>query len=679
MKDGMPMCMRWARFKSRLGPLVYLQYASTILVVAVLLFAPTTAVFAQAHLRVALKNDTPFYQFTDASGFTSGLHVDIMNAIAKENDLILEYVPMEKLWDCIDALDRGEVDAVLGVPSSESGDYLGSMETTTADISILARHSFLPTWDENTFSSYTAVLEYNTTNISLISNMGASTYVVTGSQMDLLQTHLAGYGDFMICDLSCMNHLLKLQNLQDQFTVVKHSIGTVGYVTAVRRGNVTLLRLINDGLMRLRLSGEYDKIQARWIDEETGIREQLARIIRISFILATFTGFGILAFVYTSTRIKNMLKKEVKEKTRELNRRISQLQAESELRTRIIERSPNGIILFDRENTVTLINSSASRMAGFPERTTGRSIMELPLFGEILGSHTVGGFAGEHQIIDRRYVVPMANGLRKVYQYSILPIQEGSVCTSALITVRDITADEEKKLASMEKSKNKTLNLMMAGIAHEIKNPLTGIRNFAMLIKTKREDKQFLDHFSVLVPQEVDRISRLIESMMQYARPPKGNPEKMDLSLVANECAYMTKATIKSKRIKVETILPEGLYIEADRDQINQVIINIILNSIASMEKKGHRLSGNEPLKLSVSSRVLEDQVILDIQDEGEGMSEQTLRLCTEPFYTSRSTGTGLGLALSKQLIQENNGTLVIESRENAGTRMSIQFRRYGA
>jgi polar amino acid transport system substrate-binding protein len=651
--------------------------ASAGILIFMMLVCSTPIVSAQTRLRVAYRNDTPFYQYVDESGASAGVHVDLMNAIAEDNDLIIEYVPMQKLWDCIDALDRGEVDAVLGVPSSESGNYLSSVETITSDISILARHSFLPTWEEDAFSNYTAVLEYNTTNISLISNMGASTYIVTGSQMDLLQTHLAGYGDFMVCDLSCMKHLLQLYGLQGQFTVVKNSIGTVGYVTAVRRGNVTLLRLINDSLMRLRLSGEYDRIRGRWIDDGTDTREQIARIIRLSFVLATIAGFGILAFIYTSTRIKNLLRNEVKEKTRELNRRIIQLQAESELRNRIIERSPNGIVLFDRENIVTLINSSACRMAGFPEQTTGRSILDLQLFGDILSRHADTGFAGEHQIIDRIYVVPLANGTRRVYQYSILPILEGSVCTSALITVRDITADEEKKLATMEKSKNKTLNLMMAGLAHEIKNPLTGIRNFAMLIKTKRDDKKFLDHFSSLVPKEVDRISRLIESMMQYARPPKGNPEKMDLSAAANECTYMAKATIKSKKVKVETSLPEGLFIEADRDQINQVIINILLNSIASMEKKLLQISDSGTLKLTIRTWVHEDHVFMEIRDEGEGMSEQTLRLCTEPFYTSRSTGTGLGLALSKQLVQENNGTLIIKSRVNEGTGTIIQFRRY--
>jgi polar amino acid transport system substrate-binding protein len=313
---------------------------------------------------------------------------------------------------------------------------------------------------------------------------------------------------------------------------------------------------------------------------------------------------------------------------------------------------------------------------GLQKPPVGEDVMTLPIFGDILAKHEGQGFVGENQVTNTIHSVMRRNGLRNLYQYSILPIMEGGQCGSALLTVEDITVDEEKKQAVIEKKKNETLNLMLAGIAHEIKNPLTGLRNFATLIKTKREDKQFLDYFSLLVPQEVDRINRLVESMMRYARPPRGNPERIDLSLVAGECAYMVGTTIKHEGIDVATELPKGLFIEADRDQINQVLINIMLNGVASMERKLQENASCGTLHLNVSSSVHEDFVVLAIRDDGEGMSPQTLQYCTELFYTSKSSGSGIGLALSKQLIQENNGSLHIESEESRGTRMTLQFRR---
>jgi len=641
-----------------------------------LYLSPNTAYAANPPLLVAYKTDSPFYQFTNEQGAAAGINVELMNAIARENHIDIEYVPMEKLWDCVQALDEGRVDIVLGVPSSAEGPFLSSMETMTATIGILSRSDIPPAKDRGKFSAYSAVLEYNTANISLISNIAASTYIVTGSQKELLMKYLSGQGDLMICDLNCMTYLLHQYGVQEKFSLVQGNIGTVGYVTAVRKGNVTLLRLINDGLMRLRLSGEYDRIRAKWIPENPDPKGLIARILRIVLAVAIIAMLGVLAFILVSTRIRHHLKKEVKEKTKELNLRINQLQRESDLRNRIIERSPNGIILFDRENRVTLANSSACKLMNCVVPPVGRYVMDLPLFGDILKKHEGKGFVGEQHISNSVYSFTLNNGLRRLYQYSILPIMDGEVCGSALITVEDITVDEEKKQAVIERKKNETLNVMLAGIAHEIKNPLTGISNFAKLIQTKREDKQFLDNFSLLVPREVERINKLVESMMRYARPPKGNPETIDLAIVASECAYMVGTTIKNKKIAIVTELPRGLWIEADRDQINQVLINIMLNGIASMERKLQTSRDAQPLNLNVAASAHEDYIVLNIHDQGEGMSPQTLQYCTELFYTSKSSGMGLGLAVSKQLIQENNGALHIKSTETRGTQMTLQFRR---
>ena len=162
-----------------------------IVFIATFAFAFVTAAYpADPPLRVAYKTDSPFYQYTNEQGLADGIHVDLMNAIARENHIDIEYVPMEKLWECIKALDAGQVDMVLGVPSSADGPFMSSMETMTATIGILSRNDKQPpTQDRAKFSAYSAVLEYNTANISLISNIAASTYIVTGSQKELLLYH----------------------------------------------------------------------------------------------------------------------------------------------------------------------------------------------------------------------------------------------------------------------------------------------------------------------------------------------------------------------------------------------------------------------------------------------------------------------------------------------------------
>ncbi len=650
---------------------------AALVFLALLFLLQTVSYGASNKLRVAYRDNTQFYQFTDARGHPAGLHVDFIDAIARENSFVTAYYPMAKLSDCLLALENGEADVVLGVPTYTEGDFQASMETTTADLCVMAANGFLNGRKIDGIGGYTAVLEYNTVNSSVLSNMNARTYIVTGSQKELLDAHLAGQGDVMICDYDCMNYLLKTRGIRDHYTVAQNRIGTVGYSMAVRKGNATLLRMLNDGMMSLRFNGEYDKIRSRWVPARPdALAVQLGRIIAVAAVVAAAAAFGIAVYVRVNARIRELLRKEVREKTRELNLRVRQLQHESDLRNRIIERSPNGMVLFDCANRITLMNSSACRLAGVLEPPLGADVMALGLFGKILQRHSDGGFAGENQVSHETVTIPAENGPARVYQYYILPTHEADVCSGALITVADVTVDEVEKQAVIEREKNQALNRMMAGIAHEIKNPLTGIRNFAELIKTKRYDQQFLDYFALLVPAEVDRTSRLIESLMQYARPPRGKREPVDLSAVVTQCAVLAKATVTNPLVRVRTALTQDLIITADRDQLEQVLVNIIMNSIASMEKKLQSEGCEQPLTLHLSTAARDEFAAVTVRDEGEGMSPQTLKNCTDPFFTSRSAGTGLGLSISKQLIAENGGTLLIESQETVGTVTTITFRR---
>ena len=128
----------------------------------------------------------------------------------------------------------------------------------------------------------------------------------------------------------------------------------------------------------------------------------------------------------------------------------------------------------------------------------------------------------------------------------------------------------------------------------------------------------------------------------------------------------------------METKQDEDLQIHVGKNQIKQALINIIMNAIESMEKKlkeQPELAGH--LTLRVSTAAEGDRVLITISDEGCGMNEKELRRCTDPFFTTKTKGTGLGLAVSKSYIEENGGILFIDSREREYTRITLEFPRY--
>ncbi|MEG1777835.1 MAG: ATP-binding protein, partial [Angelakisella sp.] len=184
--------------------------------------------------------------------------------------------------------------------------------------------------------------------------------------------------------------------------------------------------------------------------------------------------------------------------------------------------------------------------------------------------------------------------------------------------------------------------------------------------------------FQEFVPSEVDRINKLVESLINYAKPTKGIIEKVDVKTAINECLYLTNTIVKQGRIRVNIDTAEGLCIEADKNQIKQIFINNIMNSIESMEKKLKLMSpdADEYLSLNISANEKDGKIIICIRDEGMGMSAKEISRCTEPFFTTKSTGTGLGMSLSKHFIEENKGDLLSESREQEYTLITIIFRR---
>ena len=261
------------------------------------------------------------------------------------------------------------------------------------------------------------------------------------------------------------------------------------------------------------------------------------------------------------------------------------------------------------------------------------------------------------------------------YHCNVLPVDNEGVGGALLLTVSDITKEEQMKRLAFEKEKNSALNRMVAGIAHEIKNPLMSIRTFATLLTTRRGDQQVQDMFAEFVPDEVDRISTLIDGLLNYAKPSKGEVAFVNIGKIIKECSYLTQPVADKGYIEVEVLTEQDLIIQADKNQIKQVLINLILNAIESMEKKIERgEQGKPPMVLKIEARTLENEAVITMLDQGCGMSEKEVQRCIDPFFTTKATGSGLGLALSKNYIEKNGGKLLIESRQNEYTKITIKF-----
>ena len=217
-----------------------------------------------------------------------------------------------------------------------------------------------------------------------------------------------------------------------------------------------------------------------------------------------------------------------------------------------------------------------------------------------------------------------------------------------------------------------SLGLLTAGLAHEIRNPLVAIRTFTQLLPERYDDPEFREGFQGLALKEVDRICGLITDLLSFARPSKPNVAPENVNDVVDNIARILETQAKEKGVEISrqfgADLPKAWI---DREQMKQVFMNLILNAIQAMTGAG---------KITLLSRAVErsgvqpagEFVQVEVRDDGIGIPEENLHHIFDPFFTSKDEGSGLGLAVSHQIVQEHGGFVTVESTVGKGTSFFI-------
>jgi signal transduction histidine kinase len=218
---------------------------------------------------------------------------------------------------------------------------------------------------------------------------------------------------------------------------------------------------------------------------------------------------------------------------------------------------------------------------------------------------------------------------------------------------------------------------MATGFAAELWNPLTSIKTFVQLVSERRQDAEFIDHFSRVVSEDVGRIERLIHEILDYSKYMKPRFTKEDLNDVVGSCVYFIEVKAGSMGISIQKDLADGLpRVVLDRQQIKQVICNLFLNAIDAMKSSGGLLSvATHPLANATG----DPWVQIEVRDTGCGISEEDVIRIFDPFYTTKHKsgereGAGLGLAIVNQIVHQHRGYVEVKSQVGRGTTLVIHL-----
>lgn len=235
------------------------------------------------------------------------------------------------------------------------------------------------------------------------------------------------------------------------------------------------------------------------------------------------------------------------------------------------------------------------------------------------------------------------------------------------LTIGLIWAGVQRRLARAEKAALRSAQLaamgqMVATVAHELKNPLGIIKNSAERIKRKygTPDEPLFD----FIPEEVDRLDSLLRRYLQFARLEVAATESVDLGSFAERLQSQLAAK-QDDGFTLTVRVPAGLRVYADPDALRQIVLNLVLNAFEACRQN----SGGE---VSLFASLKGQAVEIVVSDTGVGMDKDTLRQASEPFFTTRADGSGLGIYLAQTLTEKMNGRMTIRSRVGEGTSVSL-------
>ncbi|WP_408006231.1 PAS domain S-box protein [Pseudalkalibacillus sp. A8] len=245
------------------------------------------------------------------------------------------------------------------------------------------------------------------------------------------------------------------------------------------------------------------------------------------------------------------------------------------------------------------------------------------------------------------------------------PVTNHSGEINSIVTViRDLTERKETEELLRNSDKLAVIGQMAASIAHEIRNPLTSLKGFLQFFHSNSEESK--KHYYKLMLSELERINVIVSEFLMIAKPHTSHFKKTSINILLNNLLTLVESQAVMENIEITTDFGDGLpLIHGDENQLKQAFLNFIKNAIEATSPGGN---------VSITLRKEDQYICINIKDEGCGIPEENLEKIGTPFFTTKNTGTGLGLMISQKIIDNHKGIIHFTSEDQAGTIVTIKL-----
>ncbi len=308
---------------------------------------------------------------------------------------------------------------------------------------------------------------------------------------------------------------------------------------------------------------------------------------------------------------------------------------QQEILTEMIEMLSTGIVVADSKGWVRYANSAALRFMDLTREKIADLNIEKLINSIDAHKETILKTREGRRIPVRMKVVTLSNSDR-------------------MISIKNITEIHQLQQELLKMDRLATVGELTSGIAHEIRNPLAGIKTTAQALSGELPGGDHRRDYVDRIIKEIDRLNKLLLNFFDFAKPRALNIRKSDLKKVILDAVYMIRDTAAKNQVQVIEFYPAGtLQLNADPDMIKQVLMNILLNGIQSMDGGG---------KLEIVLAEKDDGAEIRVRDTGKGIPENLRGRIFDPFFTTKAKGIGLGLSISYRIIRMHSGNITFDT-----------------
>jgi PAS domain S-box-containing protein len=346
----------------------------------------------------------------------------------------------------------------------------------------------------------------------------------------------------------------------------------------------------------------------------------------------------------------------------------TRLQREQEFARRLVESFPDLVIALDRQGRYTFVSPRSKELLGFaPEELIGSS------FGERIEPHSrneVQTFldtiiSGQCSNGSTEFLARRADGEARLFRATASPLMDASGRIAGVIAAaRDTTDSKRMEQQLIQNERLAAMGQMIAGVAHELNNPLTAVLGVTELLRDSTGDDSARRQLEI-AHRQARRAAQIVQSLLTFSRPPQPRKICLNLSELIQRSLQLHEHSLRTNRITVDFSAPPDLpLILGDASQLTQVFLNLIANA----EQAIREIRDHGTLRIHVSRAA--DRVVATFQDDGAGISREILPKIFDPFFTTKrpGRGTGLGLSICLAILREHNGEIEAQSLPQGGS-----------